>query len=99
MHIKAGTDYNWKSTGIVYWQGKEIKRDSEEYDLLIDELYVSAIQNPIYRAVLRNCNKDIIHSIGEKEKSETTFTRYEFEIQLNALKDFVQSKEKSGTNE
>ena len=99
VHIKAASNYNWKETGIIYWQGKAIKRDSIEYDLLIDELYISAAQNPIYRAVLNNCDKDIIHSIGLEEKKETTFTRYEFEFQLNCLKDFIQSKEKGGSYE
>ena len=99
VHIKAASNYNWKETGIIYWQGKEIKRDSIEYDLLIDELYISAVQNPIYRAVLCNCDKHIIHSIGENEKKETTFTRYEFEFQLNCLKDFLHSKEKGGLHE
>ena len=47
VHIKAATDYNWKESVIFYWQGKEIKRDSKEYELLVDELYISAIQNPI----------------------------------------------------
>lgn len=93
VHIKKGNKYNWKETGLVYWQGKGIKRDSEEYNLLIDELYISAAQNPIYRGVLCNCEKDIIHSMGGKEKTETTFTRYEFELELNCLKDFLQSKE------
>ena len=92
VHIKVANDYNWKETGILYWQGKAIKRESKEYDLLIAELYISAIQNPIYRAALGNCDKDIIHSIGENKKSETTFTRYEFEFLLNCLKDFIQSK-------
>ena len=69
VHIKAATDYNWKESGIVYWQGKEIKRDSKEYELLVDELYISAIQNPIYRGILSNCNKFIIHSIGENNKN------------------------------
>ncbi len=94
VHIKAASNYNWKETGVVYWQGKAIKRESKEYELLIDELYISAIQNPIYRNILSNCNKEIIHSIGENNKKETTFTRYEFEFELNCLKDFVQSKNK-----
>ena len=94
VHIKAASNYNWKETGIVYWQGKPIKRDSNEYKLLIDELYISAIQNPIYRKALLNCNKPIIHSIGKNEKNETLFTRYEFELELNCLKDFIQDKEK-----
>ena len=99
VHIKVANKYNWKETGIVYWQGKAIKRDSLEYDMLIDELYISAAQNPIYRGALCNCEKEIIHSIGGKEKDETTFTRYEFEFQLNCLKDFIQNKEKSKPHE
>ena len=80
----------------LYGNAKELMNNilskSKEYDLLIAELYISAIQNPIYRAALGNCDKDIIHSIGENKKSETTFTRYEFEFLLNCLKDFIQSK-------
>lgn len=97
--LQNSSDYNWKETGILYWQGKPIKRDSAEYDLLIDELYISAAQNPIYRSVLINCDRPIIHSIGENEKNNTTFTRYEFEFELNCLKDFLQNKEKGETNE
>lgn len=92
VHIKAATNYNWKENGIVYWQGKEIKRDNIEYELLVDELYISAIQNPIYRGILNNCDRPIIHSIGEIDKKNTTFTRYEFELELNCLKDFIQNK-------
>ena len=92
VHIKAASDYDWKETGEIYWQGQAIKRDSKEYELLVDELYISAIQNPMYRDALCNCKKPIIHSIGETEKKETTFTRYEFEFELNCLKDFIQSK-------
>lgn len=88
-HIKAATDYDWKQTRIVYWQGKEIDRYSQEYDDMVDELYISAIQNPLYRNALKICDRDIIHVIGETEKSQTTFTRYEFEKELNCLKDFL----------
>lgn len=88
-NVKVCRGYDWKKTGIVYWQGKEIVRQSREYDELVDELYISAIQNPLYRNLLRTCEKDIIHSIGEKEPSQTVFTRYEFERQLNCLKDFL----------
>ena len=94
VHVKAASDFNWMETGTIYWQGKAIKRESREYDLLIDELYISAIQNPIYRNILYKCDKPIIHSIGGKEKKETTFTRYEFEFELNCLKDFIQNKDK-----
>ena len=88
-NVKACSDYDWKETGMIYWQGKEIDRFSKEYDELIDELYISAIQNPLYRSALKKCNKNVIHTMGETEKSETVFTRYEFEKQLNCLKDFL----------
>ena len=88
-HIKVCTPYDWKETGIVYWQGEKIDRYSKEYEDIIDELYISAIQNPLYRHALINCNKLIIHTMGKEEKSETVFTRYEFEKQLNCLKDFL----------
>lgn len=92
-HIKIASDYNWKEKGIIYWQGKPIDRYSKEYDDLIDELYISAIQNPLYRNVLRKCDKYILHEMGETNKEDTVFTRYEFEKQLNCLKDFLNKEE------
>ena len=67
--------------------------DKDYYDDLIDELYISAIQNPLYRNILKICNKEIIHTMGGKEKHETVFTRYEFKKQLNCLKDFLKKKD------
>lgn len=88
-YVKVCSGYDWKETGIVYWQGEKINRYSEEFDDLVDEMYISAIQNPLYRNVLKDCERNIIHTMGGKEKSDTVFTRYEFEKQLNCLKDFL----------
>lgn len=88
-YIKIATDYDWKETGIVYWQGEPIDRFSKKYEDLVDELYISAIQNPLYRNVLKKCDKYILHEIGNTDLKETVFTRYEFEKQLNCLKDFL----------
>ena len=66
-----------------------VKRDSKEYDSLVDELYISAIQNPFYRNAIKKCPLPIIHAIGEETKEETVFTRYEFERMLNCLHDFL----------
>lgn len=92
-NIKVASDYDWKETGIIYWQGEAINRFSKEYDDLVDELYISAIQNPLYRSVLKNCNKYILHEMGAINKEDTVFTRYEFEKQLNCLKDFLKEVE------
>ena len=90
--IKVAAERDWKETGIIYWQGKEIKRDSLEYDEMVDELYISAIQNPLYRSILKKIDKLIIHSIGEENKENTVFTRYEFEYMLNALIEFLKER-------
>jgi hypothetical protein len=91
--IKVASDYNWRITGELYWQGKPVDRFSKEYDDLLDELYISAIQNPLYRNVLKKCDRYILHAMGETEKTETVFTRYEFERQLNCLKDFLKNRD------
>ena len=90
-YIKGCTDYDWKETGIIYFQGTPINRFSKEYKDLIDELYISAIQNPLYRTALKNCDVYILHSIGNADEKETVFTRYEFEYTLNSLKDFLKN--------
>lgn len=93
-HIQAASDYNWKESGYLYWQGQRIKRDSSGYDLLVDELYISAVQNPLYRQALKNVAKPIIHSIGRPSKTETVFTRAEFEKELNSLSAFLRELDK-----
>lgn len=92
-NIKVAADHNWKDNMTVYFQGKPIKRDSKEFDDFIDELYVSLIQNPLYRNALKKVgDKYILHALGEKTKMDTVFTREEFERELNCLKEFVRSK-------
>lgn len=67
--------------------GKPYKRDSEDYEHLVNELYISLLQNPLYVDALKNVGeKYILYAMGEVEKSETVFTRYEFEKQLNCIK-------------
>ena len=87
--LEKATPYNWQETGIVYWRAHPIKRESQEYDDMLDELYISAIQNEFYRNAIKNCPLPIIHSIGEESKKETVFTRYEFEYMLNCLHAFL----------
>ena len=65
------------------------KRTSKEYEKLVTELYISAIQNYFYRNAIKNCPLPIIHAIGEIDKNKTVFTRYEFEYMLNCLHDFL----------
>lgn len=82
--------YNdWKETQIVYWQGKEINRLSDEYSILIKRAYMDLYnQSVMFRYALSN-SKDynLIHSIGYNDKSETLLTQEEFISNLNFLRD------------
>lgn len=90
-NIKIAYDYNWRIEKRVYFQGLAIDRNSKEYEDFIDELYISAIQNPLYRNVLKNVgDKYILHAMGEVSREETVFSRAEFEYELNVLKAYVQ---------
>lgn len=91
--IKGCAEYDWTASGKIYFLGKEMNRDSKEYEDFIDELYVSLLQNPLFVQALKNVgDRYILHSIGVEDKTKTTFTRAEFEKELNAIKDYVLSK-------
>lgn len=92
--LKETTDYDWKINKKVYFLGKEIERNSKKYDDLVDELYISALKNTFYRNAIKNCKLPIVHIMGEEDKNNTVFTRYEFEFMLNCLHDYLnQDKE------
>ena len=80
----------WGESGFLYWQGKEIKRDSEEYQVFLDELYLSAIKNPLYKKCLISTgDKYILHHIGNENIKETVLTRFEYEQRLNSLREYI----------
>ena len=84
----------WQTDNLLYWQGKAMDRNSNEYQLFLDELYISAVSNPIYRQALMSTNNlYLLHHIGKEETNETVLTRYEFELRLNSLRDFIYKKD------
>ena len=91
--IKVASDFDWVQEGAIYWQGKKIYRDSQEYNDFLDEMYISILQNKLYRNVLKNLPDKllIVHTMGLEKKEDTVFTRYEFEYMLNCLKAFVKT--------
>ena len=93
-HTRAANTINpWTDTGILYWQGKAMKRDSNEYQIFIDELYLSASKNPIYKqALLATKDLYLLHHIGRENIKKTVLTRYEFELRLNSLREYIRNK-------
>jgi len=92
-YMKAASDYHWQDDGNLYWQGVSIKRDSADYEALVDELYISAAQNPLFRQALKNTDRPLIHSIGNTNPLETVLTRFEYERQINALAAFLKASD------
>ena len=79
---------DWRDDGIVYWQGKPIIREFEEYDKLITTAYDRLFEsNPIFREVVLKKFKNfhIIHSIGDDSRSQSLLTEDEYRYQLNRL--------------
>ncbi len=76
----------WGNNGLLYWQGKPIKRNQQEYQDFLDELYLSVFKNPLYfRALVATNNKYLLHHIGRTDINETVLTRFEYESRLYAL--------------
>lgn len=93
-HTRACNEMDfWGKSGILYWQGKEINRHSEEYQLFLDELYISASKNPLYiRALMATGDKYILHHIGRNDAHETVLTRFEYESRMNSLREYLKQK-------
>lgn len=84
-----GKKKNWRESQILYWQGKEYKRDSAEYQDLLNRLYQSVYdQNEGFRKDLNSCRGvTFTHSLGKHKKSETVLTSQEFCSRLTKLRD------------
>lgn len=79
---------DWRKDGLVYWNGKAIVRESDEYTALITTAYDSLFEgNPVFRELVLPSfkGKILIHSIGGTSKAETLLTEQEFLYQLNRL--------------
>ena len=87
-----GKKKNWYVKQVLYWQGKEIPRDSDEYQLLLDRAYMAmATQNRGFQcALLATQNAALTHSIGKSKTNETVLTRSEFCSRLTKLRTMLQ---------
>lgn len=84
-----GSKKKWTRTQTLYWIGEEIKRDSDEYQDLLDKAY-----NCLYRdsesfrkALERTNNAVLTHSIGKNKIAVTVLTTREFISRLNELRE------------
>lgn len=87
-----GKKKNWYVKQVLYWQGKEIPRDSDKYQMLLDRAYMAmATQNRGFQcALLATQNAALTHSIGKTKTNETVLTRSEFCSRLIKLRTMLQ---------
>lgn len=90
----AGRAKNWQTTQTLWWKGTPIKRDSKEYQELLDRAYTELYKNTKFRAALEASGKSTLtHSIGKTDPTKTVLTVKEFCSRLTKLREFGSLKE------
>ena len=84
---RAGSQYEWKEKQMLYWKGQAFPRRSQEYQYLLDRLYLSVYeQDESFRNdLLALRGKRIDHRMGLSNPSETVLSRHEFIFRLQRL--------------
>lgn len=83
-----GKKKKWFKTQTLYWQGKEMARDSEEYQILLDRAFDALSENKGFRAALLATGSSVLtHSIGKTKITETVLTRQEFCSRLTKIRE------------
>lgn len=74
-----GKKRKWYLDQRLYWQGKPIMRDSEEYKSLVNEAFDALAQNEDFqKALLATGDKRLYHTMGKSEPTKTILTEEEF---------------------
>lgn len=82
-----GKKKKWFKTQTLYWNGKAMKRDSKEYQKLLDRAFHALSKNQSFKKALLATNDAVLtHSIGKTKIQETVLTRQEFCRRLMRLR-------------
>lgn len=86
-----GKKKKWWRAQTLYWQGQEFKRDSQEYQDLLDRAFDALAQNiGFQKALLATGKATLTHSIGKSKMQETVLTKQEFCSRLTKIRDKLQ---------
>lgn len=88
-----GKKKKWWRTQTLYWRGVPIKRDSDEYQQLLDRAYDALSMNTGFqRALLATHNATLTHTIGKNKINETVLTTQEFVSRLTKIRKRLQQE-------
>lgn len=90
-----GKKKKWWKTQTLYWQGIEYKRDSAEYQELLNRAFAELAKNASFQKALLATDKAILtHEIGKSKITETVLTKQEFCGRLMAIRARLQEEAK-----
>lgn len=94
---QKGASKKWQKHQTLYWKGKAYKRDSKDYQDLLDRAYDALAKNTSFqKALLATNNATLTHSMGKKKITDTVLTTSEFISRLNRIRKELQENEKRG---
>lgn len=83
-----GKKKKWFRDQTLYWRGKPIKRDSEEYQTLLDRAFEALATNKKFQKTLLDThNATLTHAMGKKKITETVLTTQEFCSRLTKIRE------------
>jgi len=91
MAKSRGRPKKWQRDQTLYWKGVPIKRNSDEYQTLIDRAYKAMFeQSESFRNALKASEGMVLtHSMGRSKINETVLTEREFCSRLTKLRDEI----------
>jgi len=88
MAKRKGKGKNWRIKQTLYWKGKEMKRNSKDYQILLNRAYNALYENEGFRRALEATQgATLTHSIGRTRINETVLTISEFCSRLTYLRE------------
>lgn len=91
-----GKQKKWFLTQTLNWNGKEYKRDSKEYQELLDRAFDALSKNTSFQnALLATGDSVLTHEIGKSKESETVLTKREFISRLNKIREKLKEDKKN----
>lgn len=91
---KKGYGKNWWTKQILHWNGVDYKRNSREYQDLLDRAYICLSKNEGFKNALLSTHDAVLtHSIGKRKENETVLTQQEFCSRLMKIRKILKNEE------
>ncbi len=83
----------WKLTQTLWWSGKAMQRESQEFQLFLDELFDALATNQDFvQDLLATGDAILVHTMGKADPKETVLTEAEFCSRLMRLRTKLQKQ-------